>query len=131
MKPSIIFRIQRFIHFLLQGIGKRETEHYLFNLPKPMTDIELYKILSWYGWQPNYMGYVYKGQVYQCRRLINGGKYQYHLRFYEDGKVTGHVEMSPEYDTSNHLSGVGLRTMSKPEIDRLKRDLEIEAIPNK
>lgn len=124
-QPSIIFRIQRFLSFILKGIGKRETEHFLFLLPKPMQDTELYQTLADYGWQPNNYGYSYKGQLYQCRRLVNRGKHQYHLRFYEDGTVSGHFEIAVEFDTSDHLSGVDLRTMTEPEVNELKKQIGV------
>jgi hypothetical protein len=108
---------------MLKGVGKKELEHYLFTLEKPLTDTELYRVLAAYGWQPNYLGYVYKGQIYQCRRLVDYGWHQYHLRFYEDGKVTGHFEVAPEADTSDHLSGLDLRTMTKEEAEELKNVL--------
>jgi len=41
-QPSLIFRIHRFVYFLLRGIGRRESEHYLFTLDKPLSDFELY-----------------------------------------------------------------------------------------
>jgi len=122
-KPSIIFRITRFIHFLLKGIGKKEEEHYLFTMPETMIGEYLFSLLADHGWQPNYMGYVYKGQVYQCRKLVDHGEHQYHARFYDDGVVTGHLEVSPEYDTGDHLAGVDLRTMTPLEAEELKSQL--------
>lgn len=130
--PSIIFRVQRFFGFLLKGIGKKEMEHYLFNIPLGMDDVTIYSRLAWHNWQPNYMGYVYKGQIYQCRRLVRNGKYQYHCRFYSDGKVTGHFEVAPEYDTSNHLSGIDLRPMNEREGKRLSNQvMGIERLKSK
>ena len=123
MKPSIIFRVQRFIKFILKGVGKKEQEHYLFTFPDKSTDLELYVRLAGCGWTPNYMGYPYKGQIYQCRRLLKAGKYQLHVRIYRDGTVTGHFEITPEWDTSDHLSGVDLRTMNKFESLRLKENI--------
>lgn len=123
MSLSLIFRIQRWIYFLLKGVGKKEQEHFLFKLPRPWSDVELYCTLANYGWQPNYMGYAYKGQVYQCRRLVDYGKHQYHVRFYS-GQVTGHFEIAQEWDTSDHLSGVDLRTMTRDEAEELRRQLE-------
>jgi len=124
-KPSIIFRIQRWVYFLLKGIGKREKEHFLFSVHRPWGDAEVYCTLANYGWQPNYLGFVYRGQVYQCRRLVNSGQHQYHLRFYDDGRVTGHFETSPEYDTSYHLAGVDLRTMTSEETNELIEQLGV------
>ena len=123
MKPSLIFRIQRFIYFLLKGIGKKETEHYLFTLEEPLTDLELYQKLADCGWTPNYAGYIYAGQVYQCRRLIHRGKHQYHVRCYDDGKITGHFEIAVEFDEKQHLAGVDLRTMNEREAQRLKDNI--------
>ena len=123
MKPSLIFRISRFIRFLLSGLGKLETKHYLFTLSEPMSDVELYTALATCGWQPNYIGFIYRGQVYQCRRLIHRGKHQYHIRCYEDGKVTGHFEIAPEYDSGAHLAGEDLRTMNEQEVTRLSDDI--------
>lgn len=125
MKVSLIFRAQRFASFLLKGVGKKEREHYLFTLPGSWLDFVFYMTLANYGWTPNYMGYVYKYQIYQCRRLIGSGKYQYHVRFYEDGTVTGHFEIAPEWDVSDHLTGVSLRTMNKEEMRKLKQQLEL------
>lgn len=123
MKPSIIFRISRFIHFVLKGIGKKETEHYLFTLSSPPKDIEIYQLLADYSWQPNYAGYGYKGQVWQCRKLVDKGKRQKHVRIYDTGRVTGHLEIAPEFDASDHLSGVDLRTMNEAEVDSLVLEL--------
>jgi hypothetical protein len=123
MKPSLIFRISRFIRFLLTGLGKLETEHYLFTLSEPMSDVDLYAALAAYDWQPNYIGFIYRRQVYQCRRLVHHGKHQYHVRCYEDGKVTGHFEIAPEYDSGAHLTGVDLRTMNEQEAARLSDDI--------
>ena len=128
MKGSLLFRINRWLYFLLKGIGKRETEHYLFTISdhRRIDAFHLFCQLAPFTWQPNYMGYAYKGQIHQCRRLIFGGHYQYHLRFYDDGKVTGHLETSPEYDVSDHLSGAGLRTMNEDEINELRLQLEMK-----
>jgi hypothetical protein len=123
MKPSLIFRISRFIRFLLNGLGKLETEHYLFILSEPMSDVDLYAALASCGWQPNYIGFIYRGQVYQCRRLVHRGKHQYHVRCYEDGRITGHFEIASEYDSAAHLTGVDLRTMNKQEAARLSDDI--------
>lgn len=123
MKPSLIFRIQRFIRFLLRGLGKKETEHYLFSLPRGLSDVQLYCVLADHSWQPNYLGFVYRGQVYQCRRLVNRGKHQYHVRFYAKGnrtRVTGHFEIAPEWSTGEHLAGVDLRTMTEAEAEALR-----------
>ena len=123
MKPSLIFRISRLIRFMLTGLGKLETEHYLFTLSEPMSDVQLYSALAACGWQPNYIGFIYRGQVYQCRRLVHRGKHQYHVRCYQDGKVTGHFELAPEYDSRAHLAGVELRTMNEQEAARLRDDI--------
>jgi len=125
MRPSLIFRIQRFIYFLLRGVGRRESEHYLFTLDEPLDDITLYSRLAGGGWQPNILGYIYKGQIYQCRRLVKYGEFQYHVRFYDTGVVSGHREVSPEWDEHRHLhpNPGDLRTMNEREAARLKEDI--------
>lgn len=122
-QPSLFFRIQRFIYFLLKGRGKKETEHYLFTLEEPLTDLELYSRLADNGWTPNYAGYPYKGQIYQCRRLLHRGKHQLHVRCYDDKKITGHFEIAIEFDEQAHLKSVDLRTMNQYEAKRLKDDI--------
>jgi hypothetical protein len=122
-QPSLFFRIHRWLYFLLKGVGKKETEHYLFTLKYPSTDFELYQRLADCGWQPNVFGYIYSGQIYQCRKLLHRGKHQYHVRCYDNGIVTGHFEVSYEWDEKQHLAGVDLRTMTKREADRLKDDI--------
>jgi len=127
-RPSLIFRILRFLYFVLKGIGRREKEHYLFTIPdpQPMSDFELYTELAYHGWQPLYHGFVYKGQVYQCRRLTHGGRHQCHVRVYDDGRVTGHFETAAEYDVSDHLRGVDLRTMNQWEVEKLRQHLGLK-----
>jgi len=120
MKASLIFRISRLIRFLLTGVGKMETGHYLFTLPGPVSDVGLYSSLADCGWQPNHVGFIYKGQIYQCRRLVDRGRHQYHVRFYQDGRVTGHFEIAPEWSARAHLAGVDLRTMTTAEAESLR-----------
>lgn len=69
MKPSFIFRIQRYLYFFLKGFGKKETEHFLFTLDEPLTDLELYQRLADTGWTPNYMGYSYRGGEYALENI--------------------------------------------------------------
>lgn len=116
-KASLIFRIQRWIYFLLKGVGKREKEHYLFTLNEPLSDFELYQRLADAGWTPNYMGFAYKGQQFQARKLLNRGREQLHVRFYDDCRVTGHKEVSPEFSERLHLHPEpgDLRTMNEEE----------------
>lgn len=122
-KLSLLFRMQRWINFILRGIGKKETEHFLFKLKILMEDWELYMVLANYGWTPNYMGYSYRGQLYQCRRLADHGLHQYHVRLYDDGTVTGHYEVAPEWSEKDHLGGTDLRTMDKVEADVLRANI--------
>lgn len=114
-KRSLIFRIHRFIYFVLKGVGKMEREHYLFTLPEPLPSEWLFSVLANHGWQPHYLGFMYSGQVYQCRKLLDRGEHQYHVRIYDDGRVTGHFEVSIEWNWRDHLAGVDLRTMNKAE----------------
>ena len=122
-QPSLFFRIHRWLYFLLKGIGKKEEEHFLFQLVEPLADFELYQRLADTGWTPNYGGYPYKGQIYQCRRLLHRGKHMLHARIYDNGKVTGHFEITLEWNEQQHLKGIDLRTMNEYEAQRLKDDI--------
>ena len=95
------------------------TRHYLFTLPNPVSWLEAYQALADYGWQPNYIGLIYLGQLYQCRKLLDHGEHQYHVRTYDDGQVTGHYEVAPEWDLERHLAGTDLRTMTPQESSEL------------
>lgn len=101
------------------GVGSLESTHYLLTLPRPVSWLEAYQALADYGWQPNYIGLIYPGQVYQGRKLLGHGEYQYHVRTYDDGQVTGHFEVTPEWDLKRHLAGADLRTMTPQESDEL------------
>jgi len=54
---------------------------------------------------------------------VNQGRCQYHVRCYDNGKVTGHYELAPEWSAGEHLSGDELRTMNEDEVRRLKEDI--------
>ena len=123
MKPSLIFRIRRWIYFLLKGVGKMEKEHYLFTLDEPLTAFELYQRLADVGWQPNHLGYIYKHDIYECRKLLHRGKHQLHVRCKDNGDITGHFEITIEFDENQHLAGVDLRTMNEREAQWLKGDI--------
>ena len=119
-KLSLLFRLNRFIYFLVKGVGRLEKEHFIFTLKEPLDDFTLYRMLAGHNFQPNVFGFVYRGQIYQCRQLVDGGMHQYHLRFYDDGRCTGHWELSPEWDTGQHLQGKDLRDLTEPEIYSLR-----------
>lgn len=124
-KPSLFFRISRWMYFILKGVGKMENEHYLFTLSEPLSDTAVCLRLAKQGWQPNLLGYSHRGQIYQCRKVSvhDDTLCQLHVRVYDDGKVTGHFEVAPEWDEKSHLRGVKLRTMNRREAQRLKDDI--------
>lgn len=129
-QPSLIFRIERVFYFLRLGLGKLETEHYIFDIPvinpPEVAAYMLYCRLADHGFQPNHIGYSYKRQIYQARKLDKEGRFQYHLRAYSDGSITAHYETAPEYDASDHLKGVGLRDLTPDEIEALRIVLTFE-----
>ena len=126
MKGSMLFRLNRFISFILKGIGKKENEHYLFTIRDTPDAFDIYRTLADWYWQPNNLGFIYRKQIYQCRQIVDKGRHQYHLRFYDDGKVTGHFEIAPEWDVSDHLNGKDLRVMDAREVKTLKRRLGVK-----
>ena len=124
MKGSFFWRVRRYWTFFLSGFGKKEKEHFLFELsPHRVDAFKIFSSLADAMFQPNPDGYVYRGQIYQCRKLLDGGEHQFHLRFYNNGDVTGHFEVSPEWDISDHLSGVDLRTMTEAEAEQIRHIL--------
>jgi hypothetical protein len=128
-RPGLAFRLKRWVTFLLQGMGRKEKEHYLFALSTALDSFTIFDRLARRGWQPNIFGYVYRHQVYQARRLVSG-RHQYHIRFYRHGSrlwVTGHFETTAEWSTRRHLAGKDLRTMDKTEAVELAAGLEADS----
>ena len=83
------------------------------------------------GYQYNYFSHNFKGQICNVRKLvlvksiasipvfyIEDETWQYHLRLYDSGKVTGHFEKSYEENAMEHIQGVGLTDI--PDVEQKK-----------
>jgi len=70
------------------------------------------------GYQVNYLSTHYPGQIFTARRLE--GDYQYHLRLYCDGTVTGHYEWNYEFEMLKHIRGINCRPLYRDEIRQLE-----------
>ncbi|GAH24878.1 unnamed protein product [marine sediment metagenome] len=87
------------------------------------------------GYQYNYFSYNFKDQICNVRKLVietvasipayehENEIWQYHLRLYDSGEVTGHFEKSYEENAMEHIRGVGLT-----EISEVEREKIIEAL---
>jgi hypothetical protein len=59
-------------------------------------------------------------------RKVISPRYQYHLRFYKNGDVSGHFEVDNLQFPLEHLDGVDLRRLNDEEIAALKAELEVQ-----
>ncbi|KKM74849.1 hypothetical protein LCGC14_1396230 [marine sediment metagenome] len=113
-----LIRWTRQLRIWLGGRKEMEAKHYLFTLPKPMTPEQIWEKLWPHGWGYNVLSHAYKGQILTCRKLAEP-HYQYHLRFYKNGDVSGHFEVDHGIFKLEHLDGVDLRPLKKEERDNL------------
>lgn len=119
--------ILKFFHFWwrvlnrLTGQTSRDiSAHYCFTIPKPQAGYpaDFYHAIIPQGYQVNYLSTHYPGQIFTTRRLV--GDYQYHLRLYYDGTVTGHYEWNYEFETLKHIHGIDCRPLYQDEIKQLE-----------
>ena len=89
------------------------------------------------GYQYNYFSYNFKDQICNVRKLvlvkstasipafyIEDETWQYHLRLYDSGKVTGHFEKSYEENAMEHIRGVGLTDIPEAEQKKIVEALK-------
>ena len=68
--------MSRLVRLLASLVLKNDRkEYYLF-----LCDAHTLSQMERYGWQVNHRGYVYKDQIAQFRKLVDGGKREYHIR---------------------------------------------------
>lgn len=53
-------------------------------------------------------GWIDRGEIIGLRRLVEDGRRQCHVRFFDDGEVRAHLEHAPECRPLAHLLGQGL-----------------------
>ena len=82
------------------------------------------------GYQYNYFSHNLKDQICNVRKLVlepvasipalyEYEIWQYHLRLYDSGKVTGHFEKSYEENAMEHIRGVDVTEISVPEREKI------------
>ena len=75
-----------------------------------------------FDWGYNTLSTTYRGQIYTVRKGVPP-RHQYHLRFYKNCGVSGHLEVDNLQFHLEHLDGVDLRTLNSEEITELKKEL--------
>jgi len=117
-----LVKLTRAIRIALGGYTEMEEEHKLFKLERCLTPREIYRRLIPWCYQYNFASTTYRGQVWTVRKLTDV-THQIHLRFYEDGWVTGHYELQPEMWPWLHLRGRDLRALTEQEVSALREQL--------
>ncbi len=120
-----IIKATRRFRILLGGYKKMEKKHRLFQLPYPLSPIQIYGKLLSHCYQYNTLSTTYKKQIFTVRKITDLD-HQIHLRFYSDGWVSGHWEISPETSPINHLKGIDLRPLDEYETSNLKKQLGVD-----
>lgn len=109
------FRLVRWIRQFYNFFGEKEKpEHYMFTLSTPLTPEQIWEKLWPHGWGFNALSHTYRHQIYTVRKLVPP-HHQYHLRFYDNGDVTGHFEVEHTAFPLEHLDGVELRALTEME----------------
>ena len=117
-----IIKATRRLRILFGGYKSMERKHYLFTLSKVLTPQEISERLWKDGWGYNTLSTTHKGQIFTVRKVVPP-RYQYHLRFYKDGAVSGHFEVDPIQFPLEHLDGVDLRGLNEEETSEIKSQL--------
>ena len=100
---------------LLAYFGKPEPEKFnILYLQTPVDIASISYLLGSIGYSKNMIGMVYSGQLLQMRKVH--GNRQKHIRVYKNGRLTGHDELTPEYDIILHNKGITCRPLIKREI---------------
>lgn len=113
-----IIRWTRQIRIWLGGGKDREVKHFMFTLPL-ITPEEVWEKLWPHDWGYNTMSHTYRGQIFTVRKVVPP-QHQYHLRFYDNGDVTGHYETDPFIFALEHMDEVDLRPLTDAEIEEIK-----------
>lgn len=127
-KLGLLFKLvkwTRAIRIFFGGCTEMEERHKLFKLPVPLTPRQVYQRLIPACYQYNAISTTYRGQIWTVRQLSDLD-HQVHLRFYEDGWVTGHYELQPEMWPMEHLRGADLRHLTDDEVAIIKKLLGVE-----
>lgn len=94
-------------------------------LPKEEFEKRLIKL----GYQLNYLSYLDEGEIVNLRKLYISAEplykiRQFHIRYYNNGEIRAHDELSYEEDAIAHLDGISISEIPKEEKDLLIRSIE-------
>jgi len=118
-----IIKIWRRVRILLRIYSdKGKTEHYLFTLQRKISPETFYLILVPLGWHYDPFASQYRGQIFSVRKL--NGIMMWHIRYYDDGSVSGHYEYNYEFYLKEHILGKAVRTMMLSEFAEIKAALK-------
>jgi len=118
-----LIRWTRQLRIWLSGNKEGEWRFRLFTLPVVIPPLEFRERLLSLGYDYNMFSLAYQGQLFTVRKAVPGG-HQYHLRYYDDGMVTGHYEVDWLADETAHNKGIDLRALTKREIAAIRRRLQ-------
>ncbi|GAH83854.1 unnamed protein product, partial [marine sediment metagenome] len=96
-----LIRWSRQIRIWLSGNKERELRFRLFTLPVVIPSLEFRERLLPLGYDYNIFSMAYRGQIFTVRKAVPGG-HQYHLRYYNNGEITGHYEVDWFVDEKAH-----------------------------
>ncbi len=87
--------------------------------PQTLSKEEFAKRLISLGYQFNYFSYEDKGEIMNLRKLYISSDStirQYHIRYYTDGEIRAHDELSYEEDAIGHRDGVSMTEIPIEEV---------------
>lgn len=118
-----LIRWSRQARIWLGGNKEREERFFLFKLPRPIDPLEFRERLKSLCFQENLFSHAFRGQIFTVRRLLPNGE-QDHLRYYQDGAVTGHREMDYFTHQKEHMDSKNLRKLPAGAIEEIKEALK-------
>lgn len=124
----MIFKLVRWtrqLRIFFGGSKDREERYRLFRIKPPITPEEFRLRLIPLGYQYNTFSHAFRGQIWTARRLDPDGRHQYHLRYYQDGWVTGHWEVDWAIDPRAHNKSSDISSLTTEELKELKCALVI------
>ena len=109
---------------ILAFFGKPEPEKFtLFYLPELIDPLEFRERLKAICFQENYAEIKYRGQIAGARRLLPKDK-QRHLRYYSNGKVSGHEEFDYFTAEEKHKKGDNVKILTPPVKREIREALQ-------
>jgi len=86
---------------------KDKDKKHLGYLKPDKTPKEFLAYMRSVGFRRHFMAYKDIDELFSMRK-VHEGIFQYHLRFYKNGRITGHYEIAPEANIFKHLREICL-----------------------